>query len=237
MNLEIGTEAVQFPEKEHINGIFIAVRGSVWLLPVIFLLLTNTVSWVQAFLSIWLERFRVGQKDDERGPLSTVYHSFILRRSDSSVLMHGSRRFFLVLFSTGWFYWFWLVLDGFGWFWSVLVTLHGVGRLSIPFNCLNRPLMVSDSSGIALWFVGVREGVWFWLESAHLGRTMHHPGSPPVRPIWCIHPPSDWLLLLFLLLYSMRRILLLRQNVISHNYYKYTVKKSAVILTFWQNWA
>ncbi len=25
MNVEIGTEAVQFPEKEYINGIFIAV--------------------------------------------------------------------------------------------------------------------------------------------------------------------------------------------------------------------
>ena len=26
INVEIGTEAVQFPEKEHINGIFVAVR-------------------------------------------------------------------------------------------------------------------------------------------------------------------------------------------------------------------
>jgi hypothetical protein len=26
MNVEIGTEAVQFPEKEYINGIFLAVR-------------------------------------------------------------------------------------------------------------------------------------------------------------------------------------------------------------------
>ncbi len=26
MNVEIGTEAAQFPEKEYINGIFIAVR-------------------------------------------------------------------------------------------------------------------------------------------------------------------------------------------------------------------
>jgi hypothetical protein len=25
MNVEIGTEAAQFPEKEHINGIFLAV--------------------------------------------------------------------------------------------------------------------------------------------------------------------------------------------------------------------
>jgi hypothetical protein len=27
MNVEIGTEATQFPEKEYINGIFLAVRG------------------------------------------------------------------------------------------------------------------------------------------------------------------------------------------------------------------
>jgi hypothetical protein len=28
MNVEIGTEAAQFPEKEHINGIFVAVWDS-----------------------------------------------------------------------------------------------------------------------------------------------------------------------------------------------------------------
>jgi hypothetical protein len=38
-------------------------------LPVISLLLYNTVSRVRAFLSIWLERFRGSQKEDERGPL------------------------------------------------------------------------------------------------------------------------------------------------------------------------
>jgi hypothetical protein len=27
MNVEIGTKAPQFPEKEHINGIFVAVHG------------------------------------------------------------------------------------------------------------------------------------------------------------------------------------------------------------------
>ncbi len=27
MNVEIGTEAAQFPEKEYINGIFIVVQG------------------------------------------------------------------------------------------------------------------------------------------------------------------------------------------------------------------
>ncbi len=45
-------------------------HGSVWLLPVISLLLTNTVSLVRACLSIWLERFRGSQKEDERVPLS-----------------------------------------------------------------------------------------------------------------------------------------------------------------------
>jgi hypothetical protein len=28
MNMEIGTEAVQFPEKEYINGIFLAVQSA-----------------------------------------------------------------------------------------------------------------------------------------------------------------------------------------------------------------
>jgi hypothetical protein len=27
MNVKIGTEAIQFPEKEYINGIFLAVRA------------------------------------------------------------------------------------------------------------------------------------------------------------------------------------------------------------------
>ncbi len=43
-------------------------RGSVWLLPVISLLLTNIVSRVRACLSLWLERFRGSQKQDERVP-------------------------------------------------------------------------------------------------------------------------------------------------------------------------
>ncbi len=29
MNVEIGTEATQFPEKEYINGIFVAVRKQI----------------------------------------------------------------------------------------------------------------------------------------------------------------------------------------------------------------
>jgi hypothetical protein len=30
MNVEIGTEAAQFPEKEYINGIFVAVQRDQW---------------------------------------------------------------------------------------------------------------------------------------------------------------------------------------------------------------
>ncbi len=45
-------------------------HGSVWLLPVISLLLANTVSPVRACLIIWWERFCGTQKEDDRGPLS-----------------------------------------------------------------------------------------------------------------------------------------------------------------------
>jgi hypothetical protein len=45
-------------------------HGSVWLLPVISLLLAKTVSPVRACLIIWRERFRGNQKEDDRGPLS-----------------------------------------------------------------------------------------------------------------------------------------------------------------------
>jgi hypothetical protein len=41
MNVEIGTEAAQFPEKEYINGIFLAV----WLL-ITFYILNNTMTHV-----------------------------------------------------------------------------------------------------------------------------------------------------------------------------------------------
>ncbi len=30
MNVEIGTEAAQFPKKEYINGIYVAVYNSSW---------------------------------------------------------------------------------------------------------------------------------------------------------------------------------------------------------------
>jgi hypothetical protein len=48
MNVEIGTEAVQFPEKEYINGIFLAVHGcseSLASLAPAFLLLYNYGLW------------------------------------------------------------------------------------------------------------------------------------------------------------------------------------------------
>jgi hypothetical protein len=48
-------------------------HGSVWLLPVIYLFLTITVSRVRACLSIWLERFRGSQEDDERLALSIFF--------------------------------------------------------------------------------------------------------------------------------------------------------------------
>ncbi len=34
---------------------------------------TNNVSWVRACLSIWLERFRGSQKEDERGPFRLLF--------------------------------------------------------------------------------------------------------------------------------------------------------------------
>ncbi len=45
-------------------------NDSVWVLPVISLHLTYTVSPVRACLIIWRERFRGSQKEDDRGPLS-----------------------------------------------------------------------------------------------------------------------------------------------------------------------
>ncbi len=48
-------------------------HGSVWLLPVISLLLTNTVSRMRACLSKRLERFRGSQKEDENRPLSKLF--------------------------------------------------------------------------------------------------------------------------------------------------------------------
>ncbi len=50
-------------------------HGSVWVLPVISMLLTNTVSPVQARITICLESFRGTQKEDEFGPLSV--HSIL----------------------------------------------------------------------------------------------------------------------------------------------------------------
>jgi hypothetical protein len=48
MNVEIGTEAAQFPDKEYINGIFVAVRGKLRYnssahLRAIFLIISNSL--------------------------------------------------------------------------------------------------------------------------------------------------------------------------------------------------
>ncbi len=56
---------------------------SVWVLPVISLLLTNNVLPVRACLIISWERFRRTQKEDERGPLriqSSLVHILQLRQ-------------------------------------------------------------------------------------------------------------------------------------------------------------
>jgi hypothetical protein len=49
-----------------------------WLLPVISLLLTNTVLPVRACQSIWLERFHGSEKEDERGWASFVLFAIVL---------------------------------------------------------------------------------------------------------------------------------------------------------------
>ncbi len=50
---------------------------SVWLLPVISLLLTNTIPPERACLSIWLERFRRSQKEKKR---PCIFNSSMVRR-------------------------------------------------------------------------------------------------------------------------------------------------------------
>ncbi len=60
--------------------------GSVWVLPVISLFLTNTVSPVQACLTKWWERFRGTQKEDECWPLLLVFNS--LWRDPINVVMY-----------------------------------------------------------------------------------------------------------------------------------------------------
>ncbi len=46
MNVEIGTDSAQFPEKEYINGIFVAVPG---LCPVILYSIQQSVSKYMGF--------------------------------------------------------------------------------------------------------------------------------------------------------------------------------------------
>jgi hypothetical protein len=61
---------------------------SVWL-PVISPLLINTVSPVRACLSIWLERFRGSQKEDERGALS-IHSSMLFVQGPPSLISYIS---------------------------------------------------------------------------------------------------------------------------------------------------
>ncbi len=76
-------------------------HGSVWLLPVIPLLLANTVSRVRVCQSIWLERFRGSQKKDELGPLSIFYFMvmmFFLKLQGGNVReLTGHRKQFIIL--------------------------------------------------------------------------------------------------------------------------------------------
>jgi hypothetical protein len=67
------------PPPHHRANVFISCRlypfsphhhGSVWVLPVISLRLTNTESPVRACLPIWWETFRRNQKEDDCVPLS-----------------------------------------------------------------------------------------------------------------------------------------------------------------------
>ncbi len=64
--------------------------GGDWVLPVISLLLTNTVSPVRACKIIWWERFRGTQKEDDCGPLSIQSSLICNTHSLLSSILHGS---------------------------------------------------------------------------------------------------------------------------------------------------
>ncbi len=88
-------------------------HGSLWLLPVISLLLTNTVSPVKACLSILWKWFRGTQKEDDRGPLiiqssldstiqkNKVRASFTSQFSSTSPICLGSFEAFTSLLFAG----------------------------------------------------------------------------------------------------------------------------------------
>jgi hypothetical protein len=58
MNVEIGTEAAQFPEKEYINGLFVAVQGLWPLCTVILYSILQSVSKYRGFLHLLDEQNR-----------------------------------------------------------------------------------------------------------------------------------------------------------------------------------
>ncbi len=63
MNVEIGTEAPQFIEKENINGIFVAVYYSV-----LFLVFFTALAWQMSYVS----------SVDKTWPLFSIKHIFLL---------------------------------------------------------------------------------------------------------------------------------------------------------------
>ncbi len=79
-------------------------HDSVWILPVISLLLANTVSPVRACLIIWWERFCGTLKEDDRGPLSI--QSSLVNNKEISIfssffdtcMKYSIRILFLLLF-------------------------------------------------------------------------------------------------------------------------------------------
>ncbi len=66
-------------------------HGSVWVLSVISLLLTNTISPVRACLIIWWERFRGTQREDDRDPLS-IQSSLHLLQPGYPKLILGTKK-------------------------------------------------------------------------------------------------------------------------------------------------
>jgi hypothetical protein len=71
MNVEIGTEAAQFPEKEYINGIFAAVRYSAH-----FLLLSGSVFDPCLFAPFDLDPLSGYTSDPEKNNVSIAHYMY-----------------------------------------------------------------------------------------------------------------------------------------------------------------
>ncbi len=81
-------------------------HGSVWFLPVISLLLTNNVTLVRAWLSIWLERFRGSPKRSRLWPLSIqsslqIVKEIIMKKTDVHICSDQSQLFLWVFYYVG----------------------------------------------------------------------------------------------------------------------------------------